>query len=294
MVESYPCRTISALFLSVLCILPSPDLALRPTEIQQQRSGLEEMKKKLIWTDQTHSVGLEEGYAEKVIALVALDLNRSFAGKVELGYDYSVAGRNGFHPEWALVQGAGKDWWIHLHLNKGLPDVPYNGLLFRLLLFNGKIMGAEDPMVEPTPLSSLHNPQQLEGFIPLNTLLQRGLIDKEVIPALKKAALELIQQSQEPLEERIQGEKTSFVLGQAISPAGAKGLFQMLSKKDLGESATGRGSFYGRVLYERLGLGIGTGLEELVLRFLSRVQPQAILAAGLEEGRFREQMGESL
>ncbi|GEM_PF-6183685 len=89
----------------------------------------------------------------------------------------------------ALVEGAKGEWWIHLHM----PSPPRgggNGLLFRLLLRDGKIIGVTDPMAElgTSEFVTLEPPYVFKGRLTrLIQAAEREVMSVEVARSLESA-----------------------------------------------------------------------------------------------------------
>ena len=270
----------TSLALTLALLMPSSTLALR---VSQEGVGLEELQRIFpAPTPTVSAVGLEkpgvlrpwdswEPYIAEINRTVRQQISRG-AGRWRVWvlpsrwarispvfFDNVSSSKTGrFHPEWALVKGAGEDWWIHLHLSWTDKSGFWrsNGLLFRVLHLQGKIIGLTDAMAEPEGSVDA-------GFIPL-----KGLLFRRQLHWLTHSSWAVVKGHADVLEEALKGNQPKSALGIAAAmPPGSKNpLYQMLRVRSLGNSDRGyyfpRGPEFIRLDREGLSGVVSTGLEE--------------------------------
>ncbi|MCM8794427.1 MAG: hypothetical protein NC819_01300 [Candidatus Omnitrophica bacterium] len=203
------------------------------------------------------AAGLEEEpyrvrVEKKVVSRVTKDMENP---AVYFDADLFNSAKKTHGPSFALVQGEGNEMWIHMHLTTAAPKprrrVDDPGLLFKIIVRDGKIVGLTDVLAE-----SLAPP--LRGFVPL-----KGLIPQDLLDRLTEIGYRLLMEQTGSFEKAIQAGASQSALLQAIAPGEASGIFEMMSKRQIARAQGISGS-------DRITLTTSDGKKEIVFRVLSK------------------------
>ncbi len=213
-IQSPSLQAIS-LFLALSLTLSSPVFALRQLE-PAQNAGLEQALSASL-DHPTSAAGLEE---ETAVAQIKQRLvQEGFTSERFLNHLLNVEFDDGT-PNQKLVKDEDGEWWLHMHLISRAG----NGLLFHLVLSPGegqKIVGLDRPMAEPYFQDQYISLAELtQGYSP-------ALTDADIQRLIEKA-YKLVLTLKEDFQKAIRMNQPVFVLGRAVDPPRALGLYAQL------------------------------------------------------------------
>lgn len=257
-----------------------PAFALRA--LQSVDSGLEEKIAETLGRSPSNpTVGLEEYPFETIVVQSVLDTLPFRLKSPGTGVAFEPRESIRSH----LVQGAPGEWWIHFHLwTLAGDDNPRshikNGLMAHLVRSKeGRIIDVDRLMAEGG---------FFRGFVELDKVVrekQMPVGDLEELTELSRQLVVRSERNRETLEKAIHSEwKPLFILGRAVAPKGAVGLWNMIPRTGVleGQLLADREDTLSpmRITYELQDrVKPRTGFLKSVIRKLL-----GIPTAGLEEG----------